>query len=94
MQKLRANFTALVDRACKEKVTSLLLTLKGTILREKKRGSGEYVKLVEPNGEVDRVMRIWDVLDEAYEDVMENEGEDFYGVKAQIGLAYAHPNEL
>lgn len=91
-QKLRANFTALVDRVCKEKVTGLLLTLKGTILLEKKGKAP--VRLVEPNGEVDRVMRIWDVLDEAYEDVMENEGVDFYGIKAQIGLAYAHPNEL
>ena len=70
-----------------------LETLKGRILLEKK-GSKELVPLVEPNGEVDRVMRIWDVLDEAYEDVMENEGADFYGIKAQIGLAYAHPNEL
>ena len=91
-QKLRANFTALVDRVCKEKDTGLLLTLKGAIFL-KKAGKAP-VRLVEPNGEVDRVMRIWDILDEAYEDVMENEGADFYGVKAQIGLAYAHPNEL
>jgi len=92
-QKLRANFRALVDRVCKPKaqITGLLLTLKGTMLR--KNGSGADVPLVEPNGEVDRVMRIWDVLDEAYEDVMDTKDYD-YEVLAKIGLAYAHPNEL
>ena len=90
-QKLRANFTALVDRVCKEKDTGLLLTLKGTMLR--KNGSGEFVPLVTPNGEVDRVMRIWDVLDEAYEDVMDTDVV-YFDELAKIGLAYAHPNEL
>jgi len=90
---LRANFTALVDRVCEEKVDGLLLTLKGTILREKKKGTDEYVPPVEPNGEVDRVMRIWPALEEAYEEVMDTEDYDHL-VLAKIGLDYAHPNEV
>jgi hypothetical protein len=90
--KLWANFRALVDYICttKEKVTGQLLVLKGTIEREKKKG--EYVPLDVPNGEVDRVMRIWDALEEAYEDVMNTE-DYYYGVLAKLGLSYAHPNE-
>ena len=47
---------------------------------------------VEPNGEVDRVMRIWQALEEAYEEVMDTEDYD-HVVLAKIGLNYAHPNE-
>ena len=92
-QKLRANFRALVDRVCKPKaqITGLLLTLKGTIYLTK---PGKLpVRLVDPNGEVDRVMRIWDVLEEAYEDVMKTD-VIYFDELAKIGLAYAHPNEL
>ena len=90
-QKLRANFTALVDHVCaaKKGVTGLLLTLKGSIGREK---GTEFVLLVEPNGEVDRVMRIWPALEDAYEDVMDTEVM-YFDELAKIGLDYVHPNE-
>lgn len=90
--KLRANFKALVDHVCEKKVTGLLLTLKGTIERKDKR-TGDWVPLDPPNGEVDRVMRIWDDLEEAYADVMDAE-DLYYDVLAKLGLSYAHPNEM
>lgn len=89
---LRANFTELVKHVCNEKVTGLLLTLKGEILRNRKKGSTEYVPLVEPNGEVDRVMRIWPVLKKAYEDVVVDDVISFKEL-AKVGLEYVHPNE-
>lgn len=87
---LRANFTALVDHVCEKKVDSLLLTLKGTI--ERKKGT-DFVPVDVPNGEVDRVMRIWPALEEAYEEVMDTEDYD-HVVLAKIGLDYVHPNEV
>ena len=88
---LRANFRALVDHVCttKEKVVGQLLVLKGTIYQPK---GGQLIRLAKPNGEVDRVMRIWDDLEEAYAAVVNTE-DYYYGVLAKLGLAYAHPNE-
>ena len=90
-RKLRANFRTLVDHVCttKEKVTGQLMVLKGTIYQPK---GGQLIRLAKPNGEVDRVMRIWDDLVNAYEEVV-NTDDYYYGVIAKLGLSYAHPNE-
>ena len=92
-RKLRANFRALVDHAVANKSANQLKTLKGDIyvtrMRDRKK---EFVPLEIPNGEVDRVMRIWDELKAGYLVQIPNGGSNYNGI-AMYGLQYVHPNE-
>lgn len=93
-RKLKANFRAIVDHAVANKGVNQLKTLKGDIyvtrIRDRKK---EFVPLETPNGEVDRVMRIWDEAKAGYLVQIPN-GEGNYNGIAMYGLQYVHPNEL
>lgn len=93
--KLRKNCLAIVEKVETDTSTNtknVLTTLKGNVYYEKKSDK-QLVPTLLPNGEVDRVMRIWDVMEEAASKVM---GSTRLGRNSlvQLGLGYAHPNEL
>jgi hypothetical protein len=94
-RQLRSNFLKIVQKVANDtptKTQNVLTTLKGDVYYKRKK-DGELVPTALPNGEVDRVMRIWDVVEEAAREVMDGALLD-RDMLVQFGLMYVHPNEL